>query len=128
MPYYTCWKYTWHCSCCHGNDVAYYNQSSTHKPLKMDTFFLFHPPGVHHKFKSSMFDMLREYRSVQETFSHQARWLCHKLIVENRKKPWNFIARQNIFTQQSPIQELASKVSYMLSYKLTKQSKPFSKG
>lgn len=40
----------------------------------------------------------------------------------------NLTARQNIFTKQSNVQESATKVSYMVSHKIDKHSKPFSDG
>lgn len=48
-------------------------------------------------------------------------------IEEKAPEPCsNWSAGQNIFTEQSTTQESATKFSYMLSYKLARERKPFS--
>ena len=60
--------------------------------------------------------------------SYANNWSSEEMASTAARLATNLQAQQNIFFRQSDIQDISTKASYLLTYKLAKASKPFSVG
>lgn len=76
--------------------------------------------------------VLKEY-NISRHFSakhgsYANNWSSEERAATAARLATNLQAQQNIFVRQSAIQDISTKASYLLTYKLAKASKPFSEG
>lgn len=76
--------------------------------------------------------VFKEYNISRHFSTKHANYAVNFSAKEREEKATrlssNLTTRQNIFTKQSNVQESATKVSYMVSHKIARHSKPFSDG